>query len=61
MKGFLLFTAGASFGSVFGVVLMCCLQINRLTGNDTMESYYDAQEKERKNQCETEPYKSSSV
>lgn len=46
MKGFLLFTAGASFGSLLGIVLMCCLQINRLTGNDTMEYYYDMQEQE---------------
>lgn len=37
MREFLFFVIGIALGGMSGVVLMCCLQINRLSGRKDVE------------------------
>ena len=38
MSEFLFFTIGTMLGGLVGVVLMCCLQINRLTEREEVKN-----------------------
>lgn len=38
MSEFLFFTIGTMLGGLVGVVLMCCLQINRLSEKEGLEN-----------------------